>query len=132
MPETFNFKKEFFYERKACNVPGLISDVVPLYNHPIDNSPPHASVGSVSRLRIRPKIASNLPEYEYLPFVINKTIVTQGGVISFSYQAVNYDDAECQIINKNGVFKHVIAIKRVIISSKNNVIKGKFVMTFKK
>jgi len=130
MPEMF--KKVFFYEGKVRNTPGLITDVVPLHNHPIDNSPPHPSEGTLSTFRIRPKIASNLSEYEFLPYVTNKTIVTPGGVISFLYQVVNNDDAECQIINKNGVFKDVIAIKRVIISSKNNVIKGKIVMTLKK
>lgn len=131
MPELF--KKVFFYKTKVNPKLGLSTDIGDIFNHPIDNNNDNSNpIGTLSTFIICPKIISNIPKYKFLPYITNKTIVTPGGVISFLYQVVNNDDADCKILNKSGVFKDVIAIKRVIISSKNGFVIGKYILTFKK
>jgi hypothetical protein len=126
LPDPLPNKILLNYTHKLVVKKGLTDSDYPVFSTFFDKP-----FGQVTGFKILPKLASDFPKFNFLPYITNKTIVTPFGVVSFVYQVINNNDADCTILNKSGIFEKVKSIKRKIISSKDDIIKGQFVLIFK-
>jgi len=86
-------------------------------------------VGLISSNLIRSEIASTIAEYTFLPYTVNKKIITSKGILSISYTVVNKNAADCKIVDQSGEFANVKKVTRHILSNTTDkMVFGKFIL----
>lgn len=113
----------YFYKHPVNTTAGLRTHKYPLLNRSRE------PVGLISSNSICPEIASSIKEYSFLPYTVNKKIITSKGILTIAYTVVNKDVAHCEILDQSGEFAKVKKVIRHILSNTTDkMVFGKFVL----
>jgi hypothetical protein len=116
-------RKVYFYKHAIAPKVGQSYSSEPLLNRRGE------PVGIISSNKVCSQLTSPYEEYNFMPYIVNKTISTKRGLLSIMYTVINNTIAECTIVSQFGEFENVTKVSRLLLSITNDqTVYGKFIL----